>query len=205
MSNIKCLLESKVRSSLSYNEALATLAGFYDDIPDTIKESIIYMVQTAQTKEKGLVKLNNPFKLASLFRAKKELRYYLNYIYSSGECLVASTGYVLISVPHKCEPGFYSDTGILVEGPEFSKYPDFNRHLASINKDKSYVISDFKIGGVVGKNKYLILEGVDIAFDGAYINLIKRVGVKEVYLLNLNKGLYFKSPAFEGLVMSMRV
>lgn len=65
-------------------------------------------------------------------RGQSDVRFYLNYIYSDGERMIATNGHRAHVVFHKNDPGFYSDEWVKVQDQNFSTFPDVNKVTPSI-------------------------------------------------------------------------
>jgi hypothetical protein len=115
---IRAVMDSQ-QTKMKLSELDESIDGLH---PET-RAAIAFMLKKTESKAANKKELDGPFLLAAKFMAKKDVRYYLNYIYSDGNTLTASTSHVLIQVNHKCEPGFYDQLGNLVEPPEFCKIP----------------------------------------------------------------------------------
>jgi hypothetical protein len=169
--------------------------------PET-RAAIAFMLRKTESKAANKKELTNPFWLAAKFMAKKDVRYYLNYIYSDGNTLTASTGHVLIQVSHKCEPGFYDRLGNLVESPEFAKFPNCERLLADVSNPKPFDISDFKDAGFSGKVSVVSTDD-ETFFNTEYFALLTRIKADSTVTVT-DKVLIFTGPAYIGCIMPIR-
>jgi len=180
------------------------------------RNALAWLIANAQKKALAKVKpLDCPFKLASLFLAdKKDPRYYLQQIYSTGTHLVASNGHVLIKINHVCEPGFYDALGNKTDMD--ARYPDFKKVMDCYIKLKSNTVTlvnnSLAFYGSTKEKCYTYNE--KNLFDSTYIDLlIKKLGLKHGYICkNKNGGddiLFFHSLPdskiqFIGCIMPLR-
>jgi hypothetical protein len=163
------------------------------------------------TQKKALAKLkpsDSPFKLASLFRAKKDVRYYLNAIYSDGENLIASDGHAIIKINHTVPAGWYHDNGIV--NPDMdAKFPDFMRVYNTKSTDTANGCNPLDANNewymMDAKKPYQIVRVTSDAnkdgiwFNADYIDRARRAGATAYYLCE--GSLYFTGPNFDGFVM----
>lgn len=80
-------------------------------------------------------KVRTPFEWVASFAAIKDVRYYLQYVYSDGKRIVATNGHILAWHETSEYPeGYYNaTTGDRVEGVE-AKYPDIDRVIPAISE-----------------------------------------------------------------------
>jgi len=191
----------------SYDDALRTLVNddMLSDLNSKTIKAISFLVQSQAKKELKALKLDNPFKLASLFHGKKDIRNYLNYIYATGDHLISSNGHIMIKIENKSDVGFYNDIG--QKNDMEVGYPSLNI-LESVNFDNPINLSD-GVEGIEGSFKYKEYEFNDkyIAFNSDYIAILKRIGINQCYLYRANHiiCLYFKGSGFEGVLCSLSV
>jgi len=178
------------------------------------RKILAYFIANAQKKALTKIKpLDCPFKLASLFLSdKKDPRYYLQQIYSTGTHLVASNGHVLIRIDHACDAGFYDAMGHKTDMD--ARYPDFKKVMHNFNVGCKVTLNNESLAFYDSKIKsYTYNESHQ--FCSTYIDLlIKKLGLKHGYLCaNKNGGddiLFFESDTeaniqFVGCVMPLRV
>ncbi|MDE3021836.1 MAG: hypothetical protein KGI54_08255 [Pseudomonadota bacterium] len=201
--------------NMGFNKALHMLAGkdTLDLTDPEYSNTIRWLIQKAAQKEKASVNpKDNHWKLASLFRANKDVRYYLNMIHATGSHLVASNGHVLIQIENNAPPGFYSDTGILLEGSDYAKFPDFNRIMGTVNKECPIDYLKGETGSYSTKTSAVHYRKLTAKTSGTqlasayyleYLNILKRIGIKTAYLCE--SCLYFEGEGFKGLIMPMRI
>lgn len=174
---------------------------------ETIKRALAYYINASQKKDFKKIKNDCPFKLVSNFIGKKDVRYYLNYIYSNGEELIGSNGHVLIKVKHVIDSGFYTKEKVKIDMD--TKYPNFDKAFnqpltTEIDIDSGIKFQfDLKITAIGYST-----DGKQINFDVKYIELLKRLGIKKIQLFSGGiNGLYFKSNLndmeFDGVVMAL--
>ena len=202
-------IKSDDKVSMNNIEAFSQLIQGNDmlsELPLHLQRSILFLAQSANKKEQGKVKLDNPFKLASLFMAKDDVRYYLNYIHSTGESLIASNGHVLIRITQFFEQGFYNKSGVLVENKDFAKFPDFQKVY---EKPKSELfeldISDQSIH-YHNKKQVIYVKINDTYYMKQYIDILKKIGIDKVSQSEEKdmKILYFSKDNFSGVIMPIK-
>ena len=149
------------------------------DAPFEYKQAIDYLLAQQRKKEVKALKISNPYKLASMFRAKKDGRKYLNYIYSAGSKLIASNGHIAVEIDHVAPEGYYDDMGAPLSGIEY-KYPSgmFERVFSA---EGERVDIEFKDGTEkvqrVGKKEYFTkLTFGKFALNKCYVDLFKKAG-----------------------------
>lgn len=206
MYTIDMLLNHKTKTT-NFNQALKSIvdAPSQNDIPLDV---LCWLIQQSQKKELKNVKLDNPFKLASLFRAKKDVRYYLTAIHSTGEFLEASNGHTYIRINHKVDPGFYSDSGILL--PEFNaKFPYVGPKLAEgMTVIESFAFDDgiACFAGEVAVKHWTDKKGHKHAFAEDYIKTMKRLGQSSFDLIEFCGGaMCLKTDFYTAIVMPIRL
>jgi hypothetical protein len=174
---------------------------------ETIKRALAYYINASQKKDFKKIKNDCPFKLVSNFIGKKDVRYFLNYIYSNGEELIGSNGHVLIKVKHAIDSGFYTKEKVKIDMD--TKYPNFDKVFnqpltTEIDIDSGIKFQiDLKITAIGYST-----EGKQLNFDVKYIELLKRLGIKKIQLFSGGvSGLYFKSDnnsiEFDGVIMGL--
>lgn len=144
--------------------------------PIEYKEAIDYLLAQQRKKEVKALKISNPYKLASMFRAKRDKRKHLNYIYSNGSKLIASNGYIAIEIDHVAPEGYYDDLGAPLSGIE-CRYSSFDRAF-SFNLER--VCIEFKdeveMVRISGKKYVSDLAFGNIMFNKKYVDLFKKAG-----------------------------
>jgi len=171
-----------------------------------------WLLKQTQKKEAARLKTDGPFKLASLFLAKRDVREFLNSIYSDGQYLIASNGRVLIRVAHRVDPGYYDVFGNLIL-PEIGKYPDFSRLFNSASKQTPLLdLADAKLVQSTAKIQVGVFETEygPAAFNVDYLQLLKRVGIKSARVRfpeENGQHLFFEAEngGFHGVVMAVRI
>lgn len=159
------------------------------------------------------------FDLLRMFRGKKDVRYYLNAIYSDGEWLMAANGHVAVRFKTDLPVGYYDDalTPIKVDG----RYPDIGRVMAKKKGRTRYQVSQETLsviqvkppkGGVLHCSKVGC-----VAIQIAYLNPLLKTGPIDVYLDETltdraaemqSVAIELTNPAYEGVevtVMPVRV
>jgi len=164
---------------------------------------VAYLLDKQRKKELATVKpLNDPFKLASLFMGKNDIRNYLNEIYSDGTHLIASDGHALIKIHHQCAAGYYDAHGVKTD--TYAKYPDFNRVLndksprydAELSSSETFMYSPKVKAGKLEAN------GKTHAYPFLSIQILKKIGVKTVQI-NECGNMFFESCTFTGAMTSL--
>jgi len=173
--------------------------------------AICWLVQA--TQKKALAKLkpsDSPFKLASLFRAKKDIRCYLNAIYSDGEKLLGCDGHTIIRINHTVPKGFYHDNGIINPYIE-AVFPDLSRVDKTINTQSYNECNPLDANNerdmMGAKKPFQVVRVTSEAnkdglwFNADYIDRARRAGATAYYLCE--GSLYFTGPNFDGFVMQI--
>lgn len=157
----------------------------------------------------------NPFKLGILFAGKKDVRPYLNYIYSDGSKLLASNGHIIIIIDHQAEKGFYNGAGLRVDLDW--KYPEFRRDYIKESVEFWPVqIDDFETvihekSALCGFTACNNLNAVGKVFiSNTYKNLLKKVGATEVtpfFTNNEPVGVAFYLPEMKakGVILCVKI
>lgn len=191
--------------NMNYQKAFAALANDLnvEKLDQYTIDAIRYMVAKAAAKEKAALKPNeSPFKLASLFMASKDPRYYLCGIHANGTHLTASNGHMLIMVEHACEPGVYDALGMPIPGAQEWKLPDFSRYFRTQYSPIDYLSGEESIVG----NTAARLLG-DTKFNIDYLKLLKRINTKETALsadtFLGSRVLHFAGDNFKGILMPL--
>lgn len=148
----------------------------------------------------------DPFKAAALFIGKKDVRNYLNFIYSDGEALTASDGSALIVIKHKAEPGYYDKQGQKI-GLE-ARYPRFEKVFNGCTKAEPVELAT-GTPEQLSRDKVIKFNfngGEPTYYDAKYIKYMKKIGVTAVYIVadfeqRLIK-LYYEKDNFKGVIMS---
>ena len=189
-SSIKCLIDN--------NNVLSK-------VNIDIQKSILFLAQTCVKKQASKIKLDNPFKMASLFMGKNDNRKYLNYIYSNGTELIASNGHILIRIKAEHEPGFYNRLGVLCETPDFAKFPEFTRVIEAKSIDAINIDSGIESLEYWEGKEHFVTKYLDtVIYDSKYLNILRKIGIIEFELKDTNN-IYFKKDNFDGVVMPIRV
>ena len=214
MSNkrLNLLLETKT-PGINADKALKTLLEWntVERLSSDETLALCWLVQA--TQKKALAKLkpsDSPFKLASLFRAKTDVRYYLNAIYSDGEKLIACDGHTIIRVNHTAPKGYYHDNGLANPAMD-AKYPDFSRINKTINTQLYNECNPLDAGNtrdmIDAKKPFQVVHVTSEAnktgawFNADYVDRARRAGATAYYICEGN--LYFVGPNFDGFVMQI--
>ena len=144
--------------------------------PIEYRQAIDYLLDQQRKKEVKALKISNPYKLASMFRAKNNKRKHLNYIYSTGSKLIASNGYVAIEIDHVAPEGYYDDLGEPLPGIDY-KYPSFDRAF-SYNLERVCIEFKDEVETVRTEGKKYVsqLTFGNIMFNKKYVDLFKKAG-----------------------------
>ncbi len=182
-------------------------AGLSDKLDREALNAIHVLVQSHIKKTVARVKaLDCPFKLASLFLAdKKEIRSYLQNIYSNGTQLVASSGHILIRINHAIAPGYYQNNGIKIDGYE-PTYPNFMRVFEGFKSGVECSIDAYTPKHTAQNKIAYVYE--QCAIDEKYITLLRSLGIKTV--IAHKTCIYFQGVtntgiSFDGVIMYLKV
>lgn len=194
-----------IDKKIDFQKAYAALANslIIEKLDVYERDALRYMITKATTKEKAALKPNeNPFKLASLFMAKKDPRYYLCGIHATGTHLIAINGHMIIMVEHACEPGVYDALGVRIPDSSEWKLPDVSRYFKLQFSPVDYLSGEESI---VGHTPARLLGGTK--FDINYLKLLKRINTKETGLstdtINNFRVLQFVGDNFKGILMPL--
>jgi len=213
MSKLNLLLETKI-NDMDANKALSIILEYDTESKLTMEETrvLCWLVQETQKKKLGKLKpSDSPFKMATLFRAKKDIRYYLNKIYSNGTHLIASDGHTVIRINHAVDTGYYYDNGMLDDSID-AKFPDFSRVVETINtsiENQCDPLNPNNERELFGGRKpspiiHVTSENNEKGswFNAGYVDRTRRVGATKYYLCDDN--LYFVGDNFDGFIMKIR-
>lgn len=203
--SIQTITTPVIAKKMNYSDALAALANdpAIENLDFYTIDAIRFMVSKAAAKEKAALKVtDSPFKLASLFMAKKDPRYYLCGIHADGQTLTASNSHIAVRVAHECPAAIYDAMGVEIPDSKDWKMPN-----TSLWFDISSAEIDIESGinGMVGKTVAKVFG--DKSFDAGYLKTIKRAGATryEIATVSIN-GLYclkFFGPNFSGVLMPL--
>lgn len=221
MSNLNLIYRQPNNKKITFNTALLQLSNDPKllELDAMSIEAVRFLIMTSEKKVVAPLKTNDPFKLASLFMAKNDIRYYLNHIYSDGKQLIASNGHVLIRVQHECQEGFYTKAGIREYDADYAKFPDFTKAFQKVNDkmiakiidgEKRIVTSKMTGKQVTSEMTVQQVTGISDTgetktewFNRDYLALVKRIKPDHISLGD--DVLYFKGSNFDGIVMPIRV
>jgi hypothetical protein len=185
-----------------YQQALVALTNdpAIGRLDDHVKLAIAYLVQAQAKKEVAKLKPNeSPFKLASLFIGKKDVRYYLNEIHSTGTHLEASNGHTYIRINHAVEPGFYDALGNKTEMK--TKYPVIGNKLEKLRNGNLFNLE----GEIIALEKYNIVKIGPLYMMEEYVKQLKKTGCTHVGVTEDSPWFYFSGDNFEGIIGSYDV
>jgi len=77
----------------------------------------------------AITKVKNPFHWCVKARGRKDVRAYLNHVYSDGERTLASDGHRVHIIGVTRASGWYDDNEQLIHAADWARYPDINRVL----------------------------------------------------------------------------
>jgi len=143
----------------------------YNNLSSNILNVLHYLIQKQVGKEIKARPITDPFKLASLFMGKKDVRYYLNYVYSDGIFLTASNGHIAAKIKHQCDPGYYDGAGNLQADVD-AKYPDFTKVISCETKQE--VIISEAVEDIISGYHVMTIGGIH--YQKIYVDKLKKVG-----------------------------
>ena len=76
-----------------------------------------------------ITKIKSPFHWLVKARGDKDVRYYLNHVYSDGKRLISTDGHRAHVFNEKRPAGWYDDNEQLVHKPDWATYPDIDSVL----------------------------------------------------------------------------
>lgn len=168
--------------------------------PSELKHAVQWLLDNQAKKEIAAKPITDPFKMASLFMAKQDTRFYLNYIYSNGTHIIASNGSTLIKIKHACAAGFYDALGTPVELD--ARYPYFAAaRVLNATRSGNYDITQLQSEPLSKKIRAAKIG--NMYFNEAYIKTAQKLGVKNVELFD--RGCVRETDAFVVVIMSMEV
>lgn len=133
---------------------------------DTCVHHVINLINGEELTDKDMAELykffmppipktkKTPEQWAASAIAKKDVRYYLNYVYIDKDWVIGTNGHCLHRVPNtnNLEPGYYlpSPAGehgiVLAEPPDFATYPKVERVIPTSKKDgEKFTVDDLRI------------------------------------------------------------
>jgi len=114
-------------------------------------------------------KPKNDFQWVAQAMGVKDVRHYLNFIYSDGIRLMATDGSRIHMIKNANYPaGYYDKNGNMVENQDFAKYPDIDRVIPET--DKLTYFSTLKITAVEGKKEFAeVYDFEDIRICAKYL------------------------------------
>ena len=203
--SVSTITRALADKKMNYQKAYAILANSLriEDLPIEELDAIRFLIARCATKENAAIKpTDSPFKLASLFVAKQDPRFYLTGIHSDGNCLRASNGHVAIEVSHQHEPGVYDALGIRIPGSDDWRLPD----MKQVFQGELVDVEDWLNGDVrrVGDTVYRQVGPAWYCVD--YLALINRTRASRVRVNTSNKlmPLVFEGDNFQAVIMPMR-
>ena len=140
----------------------------------------------------------------SPFAAKKDVRYYLNFIQITEDSIVASDGATLLFGTNsgEYEPGYYDPKAlVLLHDPDWARYPDFKKLLTEPSK-----IIDISDGSKITHEGDLIkIEYGGMQFNQLYIERVKKAlgGLPDTAKAS-DLGLMFEKDGFTAFVGKLR-
>ena len=109
------------------------------------------------------------FQWVALAMGNKDVRHYLNYVYSDGNRLIATDGSRAHCIRNANYPaGYYDKQGNLVHDTNFAKFPDIDRVIPET--DKLTYFNELEITAIDGKNEFSeVYEFSDMRICGKYL------------------------------------
>ena len=104
-----------------------------------------------------VTKIKGPFDWLIKARSEKDVRYYLNHVYSDGERTMATDGHRLHVINEKRKPGWYDDNDQLIHDPEWAKYPNVDQVLPCSGSSFTLKVKDLPIHTVDLKTQLYVM------------------------------------------------
>ena len=103
-----------------------------------------------------------PEQWVSLAMGKKDILYYLNYIYSDGKRIAATDGHRLhVFETDKYAAGYYDKNMNLVHNADYAQYPDIDTVMSDMQKFKTVDFDTLEVS-TAGKDTVYRFDGVSI-------------------------------------------
>jgi len=98
-----------------------------------------------------VAKIKSPFDWLVKARGEKDVRYYLNHVYSDGKKTMATDGHRAHVINEKRPAGWYDDNDQLIQDPAWAKYPDVMAVLPCKGKEIALKLEELPIHTVSDK------------------------------------------------------
>lgn len=107
-----------------------------------------------------VTKIKTPFDWLVKARANKDVRYYLNYVFSDGKRSMATNGHTLHVIDSERVEGFYNDAGQRVDNGDMGKFPDIDRVIPENDGTRTVLnVSELKLTVSVKTTCYIMPDG----------------------------------------------
>jgi len=140
-----------------------------------------------------ITKIKSPFDWLVKARGNRDVRYYLNHVYSDGERTMATDGSRLHVINEKRTAGWYDDNEQLVHNEDWARYPDVDQVLPCSGSSFTLKVKDLPIHTVDlkthlyvmpdgwGMNKQYIDEACGLSSDHSVIYFTDSQKCKVIY------------------------
>ena len=182
------------------NDAYAIVRGLVEQSPEStdLQSLMLYFAPKAGGK------VNTAEQWVSTFAATKDIRDYLNYVYSDGTRLVATNGHILAWIPTSLPKGYYhAKTFDRVPDMDDIRYPDVSRVIPEIKGE--YIPMPEVETKVSDCGRYHYQTFGEAHFDAKYLAIIAKGGNPEVLLASPNDAMRGKTDMGEFVIMPKRV
>jgi len=137
-------------------------------------------------------RIKNPFHWLVKAHGNKDVRFYLNHVYSDGARLLSTDGHRLHVINEVKPAGWYDDNKVLVHEPSWAKYPDIEKIMPTGNREE-IKLSEIEINVLdekttvylmsneAGMNKKYVDEACALSDDHTIIFFPERRMLKVAY------------------------
>ena len=106
-----------------------------------------------------ITKIKSPFHWCVKAKGKKDVRYYLNHVYSDGVRTMATDGHRLHVINEVREKGWYDNNDQLIHQDGYANYPDMDRVIPSGKGFTLLNFDDLSVNRSRGTDVYLMPDG----------------------------------------------
>ncbi len=146
------------------------------------------------------------FQWVALAMGNKDVRYYLNFVYSDGKRLMATDGHRLHLVyTDDYKPGFYDKAGTWLHDTDFAKFPDVNRIIPETDKQIKLDSMELNHDMTASKEYQRIYDFDEIRVCSKYLDqAIEYQNTNTIHYLNKDRAVVIRNNDKLAVVMPMR-